>query len=104
MLSKTGIVDWIGDLGRPAFCSVDKYSEVGATASGRESPSAHALIGHASDFTMQCNSHAEGLHLAMIRSALPGDVAVLQHFSPGFSGSGAKLGSAIDSGRPSVTS
>src|SRR2546430_8700097 len=53
------------------------------TASVRESPSAHRSIGHASDFTMQCNSRANGLLLVKIRCHFARVVAVLQHFSPG---------------------
>jgi hypothetical protein len=49
----------------------------------RESPSAHARIGHATDFTMQCNSRASGLLLVKILAALAFVVAAVQHFSPG---------------------
>src|ERR1041385_1861773 len=49
------------------------------TASVRESPSAHAPIGHASDFTMQCNSRAKGACLVKIRCHFASVVSVLQH-------------------------
>src|SRR5215212_520443 len=50
------------------------------SASVRESQSAHSWIGHASDFTMQCNSRAKGFLLVLIRSNSARVVAVLQHF------------------------
>src|SRR3954452_10244344 len=50
------------------------------TASVRESPSAHRLIGHASDSTLQCNSRARGLRLVLIRWHFAPDVARPQHF------------------------
>src|SRR5215204_5510094 len=53
------------------------------SASVRESQSAHRSIGHASDFTMQCNSRANGLLLVKIRCHFARVVAVLQHFLPG---------------------
>src|SRR5215217_2490016 len=55
-----------------------------ASASVRESPSAHAPIGDASDFTMQCNSRAKGACLVKIRCHFASVVSVLQHFAPGY--------------------
>src|SRR5688572_25317641 len=49
------------------------------TASVRESPSAHAPIGDASDSTMQCNSRAKGACLVKIRCHFASVVSVLQH-------------------------
>src|SRR4030095_16748098 len=50
------------------------------TASVRESQTAHAPIGHASDFTLQCNSRAKGACLVKIRCHFARVVSVLQHF------------------------
>src|SRR6476620_7509030 len=46
----------------------------------RESPSVHAPIGHASDSTLQFNSHAKGACLVEIRCHFARVVSGLQHF------------------------
>src|SRR5262245_19746918 len=60
------------------------YAPVGfqfrsGTASVRESQSALGSIGHASDFTLQCNTRARGLSLVVLRWHFAPDVALAQH-------------------------